>query len=173
MIEIRIHGRGGQGVKLAAKIISRAAYLSGYYTQDFAIYGAERQGAPVISSVRIDKNPIKDRGYLFNPDIIIILDDSIDSNDTLKGKKSDTQIYINTMHEIKKKNTHAFDATSIAIDKIGIPKVNVAFLGAFVKKFDLIPFKNLENAVREELKSHPKVIDKNLEAAKACYEKMK
>ena len=173
MVEIRIHGRGGQGVKLASKIISRAAHRAGYYTQDFAIYGAERQGAPVISSVRIDSKPIKDRGYLFNPNIIIILDDSISRAATLKGAGKDTQIYINTMNPVKEKNMHAFDATTIALDKIGIPKVNIAFLGAFVKKFDLISFSDLKKAVEVELRAHPKAIKKNIEAAKICYGKMK
>jgi pyruvate ferredoxin oxidoreductase gamma subunit len=67
MISVRIHGRGGQGVKKAAQILARAAYLAGYYTQDFALYGAERRGAPVTSFVRLDKDPIKTRGYVWNP----------------------------------------------------------------------------------------------------------
>ena len=64
MISIRLHGRGGQGVKKAAQILARAAYLAGYATQDFALYGAERRGAPVTSFVRMDKEKINTRGYV-------------------------------------------------------------------------------------------------------------
>ena len=59
MIEIRLHGRGGQGVKKASQILGRAGFLAGYYVQDFALYGAERKGAPLTSFVRLSKKPIR------------------------------------------------------------------------------------------------------------------
>ena len=77
MIEIIIHGRGGQGGKKLAKMIALAAFYEEKYVQSFALYGAERRGAPVVSFVRIDDEPIELRGYVTKPDWTIVLDDSL------------------------------------------------------------------------------------------------
>ncbi len=170
MIEIRFHGRGGQGIRKAAQILARAAYLSGYKTQDFALYGAERRGAPITSFARIDKKEIKTRGYIFEPDYIIILDETISKTTTLKGKKKTTKVIVNTYNQVK--HECVVDATKTAIDEIGNPLgANVALLGAFIHLYKLIPFENLEKAVRIELgKYNKELIDKNINAAKKCYE---
>ncbi len=169
MIEIRLHGRGGQGVKKSAQILARAAYLAGYKTQDFALYGAERRGAPVISFVRIDKKAVNTRGYIFEPDYIIILDETISKNTTLKGRKSSTKIIVNTHNPVK--HECVVDATKISLEEVGTPLgANVALLGALVHVLKEIPFEKLEEAIRIELgKYNKRVIDKNIEAAKKCY----
>ncbi len=174
MISIRIHGRGGQGVKKAAQIIARAAYLAGYKTQDFALYGAERRGAPVTSFVRIDKKFINTRGYVWNPDFIIVFDDTLELSCHVTGRKKTTKEIVNTTKKLKIKVPYcAVDATGIAVKELGKNIPNIATLGAFVKIFKPIEFKHLEKAVEIELGArHPEAVQKNLRAAKVCYKKV-
>ncbi len=173
MIEIRIHGRGGQGGKKAAQIISRAAHYSGYNVQDFAMYGAERKGAPVKSFVRFSKTPIKTRGYIFEPDCIIILDESIGVNKCIKGKKEHTKIIINSKKPYKNiKNSCSVNAIEIAMKYTKKAICNVAILGAWAKLFKKIPLKNIEKAVYEEFKEKltKDMISKNIKAMKEVYD---
>ncbi|MBD3304588.1 pyruvate ferredoxin oxidoreductase [Candidatus Woesearchaeota archaeon] len=174
MISIRLHGRGGQGVKKAAQILARAAYLAGYFTQDFALYGAERRGAPVTSFVRLDKKPIGTRGYVWNPDFIIVLDDTLELSCHLKGRKKTTKELINTARDLKLDVEYCkVDATGVAVQVIGRNIPNIALLGAFVKIFKEIDMDHLAKAVEIELgKKHPEAVKKNLQAAEICYDKV-
>ncbi|MBD3361982.1 pyruvate ferredoxin oxidoreductase [Candidatus Woesearchaeota archaeon] len=174
MISVRIHGRGGQGVKKAAQILARAAYLAGYQTQDFALYGAERKGAPVTSFVRIDKKGINTRGYVWEPDFIIVLDDTLELSCHLKGRKKTTKELINTDQKLPIKVPYCHvDATGIAVKELGKNIPNIALLGGFVKIFKPITLENLEKAVEIELgKKHPEATKKNIRAAKQCYDKV-
>ncbi|MBW3004761.1 2-oxoacid:acceptor oxidoreductase family protein [Candidatus Woesearchaeota archaeon] len=174
MISIRLHGRGGQGVKKAAQILARAAYLAGYVTQDFALYGAERRGAPVTSFVRLDKEKINTRGYVWNPDYIIVLDDTLELSCHLQGRKKTTKELINTAKDLKLSVEYCkVDATSVAVQVLGQNIPNIALLGAFVKIFKEIDFDHLAKAVEIELgKRHPEAVKKNLQAAKICYERV-
>lgn len=175
MIEIRLHGRGGQGVKKASQIIGRAGFLAGYYVQDFAMYGAERKGAPITSFVRLDKNPIRTRGHIFHPDHIIILDDTVDLNCDLTGAKPNTNILINTAKDFPGvKNLHKVDATEIALRNTGAQIANVVILGAFAKITQLFTLKQIEQAIRIELGKYPQeLLDKNFKAAEEAYKKVK
>ena len=176
MLEVRVHGRGGAGVKSCAQVLGKAAFLSGYQTQDFSLYGAERRGAPVVSFVRIDKEPILERGYITRPDIVVILDDSLDFEKMLKGTNEFTLVLVNTnrSHKLgldKKKNFICTDATSIALDTIGKPIPNTVMLGLLVKRLKgKISLEKLEKAIEEKLKKYPeKVIEANKQAAKIGY----
>ena len=176
MIEIRIHGRGGEGVKSCAEILGKAAFLSGFQTQDFSLYGAERRGAPVVSFVRIDEKPILERGYITKPDVILILDDTLDFESMLEGSGERTLILVNTLRPEKiglkrRKNFFYLDATSIALETIGKPIPNTAMLGFLVKALNgKISFENLEKAIEEKLSKYPKnIIESNKEAAKRGY----
>ena len=172
MIEIRIHGRGGQGVKKSAMLIARAAFLKGYVTQDFALYGAERRGAPVTSFVRIDKKKIGTRGYIFEPDYIINLDESIDHDVVLNGAKKSTKVIINTLEPIK--GEYHVNATDICLKETNINIPNIAMLGAFAKVSKIFNFNELKKAVEIEFSHKNKeIINKNINAAKKCYEKVK
>lgn len=174
MISVRLHGRGGQGVKKAAQILARAAYLAGYYTQDFALYGAERRGAPVTSFVRLDKKPIGTRGYVWNPDFIVVLDDTLELSCHLKGRKKSTKELINTARDLKLDVDYCrVDATGVAVQAVGKNIPNIALLGAFVKIFEPITMEHLAEAVEVELgKKHPEAVKKNLQAARMCYDKV-
>lgn len=172
MIEIRIHGRGGQGVKKAAQLLARAAFLSGYKTQDFAMYGAERRGAPVTSFVRIDKSEILTRGYVFEPDYVIILDGTLDMDVCLKGRKRNTEVLVNSQERVD--GFCYVDAMQIAIDVLGRPIPNSALLGAFTKVMGKIPLKNLKKAFAIEFeKLTPEVIRMNERAAELGAKRVK
>lgn len=174
MIEIRIHGRGGQGAKKSAQILARAFYFEGYKTQDFAIYGAERRGAPVVAFMRADKKAIGTRGYIFKPDVILILDDSLDLKKCIEGAKSNTLILINTHRKLNLKiQYNAVDATEAALKHLGKPIPNIALLGAFVYYARLISWKSFVKAVEIELAKYKAMVRPNLKAAKECYETAK
>ncbi len=177
MLEIRIHGRGGAGVKTCAHVLGKAAFLSGFRTQDFSLYGAERRGAPVVSFVRIDKDQILERGYITKPDIVVILDDTLDFEKMLKGTDDLTLILVNTnrAHKLgfdRKENFICTDATTIALDIIGKPIPNTVMLGLLVKKLESkITLENLEKAIEKKLKKYSeKVIESNKRAAKVGYD---
>ncbi len=176
MLEVRIHGRGGIGVKSCAQILGKAAFLSGFQTQDFSLYGAERRGAPVVSFVRIDKESILERGYITTPEVVIILDDTLDFGKMLKGTTEFTLVLVNTTrsHKLgfdKKKNYICTDATSIALDIIGKPIPNTVMLGVLVKRLKgKIPIENLEKAIEQKLKKYSeKIIEANKQAARIGY----
>jgi pyruvate ferredoxin oxidoreductase gamma subunit len=76
-LEVRFHGRGGQGAKLASRILARAGFVSGLEVQDCALFGAERRGAPVVASTRLSSEPITQRGNVDRPSVVIVMDDSL------------------------------------------------------------------------------------------------
>jgi len=172
MIEIRVHGRGGQGGKKAAQIIARTAFLNGYKTQDFALYGAERKNAPVVSFCRLDRKKINTRGYVFEPDYILIIDDSIDMETMLKGRKKNTVTIMNTKKKIK--GIYCVDATEMAIKEIGKPiGANVALAGGLLRFMKMLKLKDFEKAVAIELEKYGKdIVRKNIKAAKRCYDEI-
>lgn len=182
MFEVRCHGRGGFGVKTTAHVLGRVAFLSGFQTQDFALYGAERRGAPLTSFTRYDKSTILERGYVTEPDAVIIIDELLDFTMMLKGLKPEGFVLINSAHPAEffkkkyniKQKVYTIDATGIAIKHIGKPLPNMAILGAFLKFVDL-PFKNLEAAVETQLNDakHPEAIKENINAAKECFKMVK
>lgn len=177
MMEVRFHGRGGMGVKSSAAMLGLTAFLSGYQTQDFALYGAERRGAPLASFVRYDKKPIREKGYILEPDAIIILDETLDLESATKGLKKGGFVIINTTKpadHFKKKyklnRVHCIDATKIALKHLGKPITNTAVLGPLVKLLKL-PMGHLEQAIEKSLKDagHPEFVEKNLAAVKESY----
>lgn len=171
LCEIRIHGRGGEGVRMAAHVLGRAGFLSGMKTQDFAMYGAERRGAPVASFCRLSSEGILTRGYIFSPDYVIVLDRTLDSAECLKGLKEKGKVVVNSDKPLKQfPNAVFLDATKVAMDTIGRPIPNIAILGAFLKITGLLPLENLKQAVREEMAgSHPEAIEGNIKACEQCY----
>lgn len=177
MQEIRLHGRGGQGVRLAAKILARALFLSGFQTQDFAIYGAERRGAPVTSFVRFDKKTVLERGYVFEPDVVVVLDDTLNFSSITNGLK-DGFVLVNSHRKPEyfekrfgfNKKVFCIDATQIALQIIGKPIANVAMVGALAKLMN-VELKKMEEAVRTEFEEErlAEIAEKNIEAAAKCY----
>lgn len=173
MYEIRVHGRGGQGVKMTSKVLGTAAELSGLEAQDFAVYGAERRGAPVASFCRISKSPIMAKGYIFEPDAVIVLDPTVGAGGMLKGLKKGGTVLVNAAENIPGFDGAVFiDATAIALKEIGKPIPDTAIVGAFVKLTGIFPIETLLRAVRIELEEagHSKEVEGNQKACRKCWD---
>jgi len=175
MYKIRIHGRGGQGAKKAAKMIGQAAFKMGKQVQDFALYGAERRGAPVMSFVRIGDTPILERGYVDDPDVVLVLDKTLlDLVNVADGLAENGLLLVNSEHELAvdtPATVKHVDATSIALDTIGKPIFNTTMLGALAKFTNIVSIDALDWAIEEELFNYPKkMIEANKTAVKKCYE---
>lgn len=179
MIEIRIHGRGGQGVVTAAELIAMAAFKDGKQAQAFPSFGVERTGAPVESFARIDERPIIVRQQISKPDVLIVQDATIlDTMDATKGCTKQTIIIINTAKaktELKinlpKNNIHIIDAAKIALEIIGKNIVNTVILSAFAKATGLITLESLKKAIAEKFNGNDELIAKNIKAVEQAYSK--
>jgi len=175
MIEIRFHGRGGQGAVTAAEILAKAAFEDGKYCQAFPFFGAERKGAPVMAFTRISDKPIRRRYQVYNPDYVVVLDDTlIEAVDVLSGLKENGKLIINTKNNVdlgEKVESHSIDATGIALDILGVPIVNTVMLGAFAKVTGEVTLDSIINITKETFPG--RIGEKNAEAAKIAYEKVK
>jgi 2-oxoacid:acceptor oxidoreductase gamma subunit (pyruvate/2-ketoisovalerate family) len=180
LVEIVFHGRGGQGSVTAANLLVAAALKDGNIgLQAFPLFGAERRGAPVRAFARISDSEIHLRSEIYNPDIVIIQDESIMGIvDVLKGLKKDGKILINTR---KKPNDYPFskkykvatvDATGVAIKHDilvgGIPVVNTPILGAVPKVLDKVTLKSIQSTIKEKWKGEQG--EQNVKATKDAYD---
>jgi len=177
LIEIRFHGRGGQGAVVASNLLADAAFREGKYVQAFPYFGVERRGAPVTSFTRIDKNPIKIKSQVYTPNYIIVLDPTlIDVTDVTSGLDKNGIVLINSDKDPKYYNlsfkTATVDATSIAIEnKLGSkmsPIVNTSILGAFAKISGEVMLESIILAINENA---PSKKEENVKAAKEAYDK--
>ena len=175
MIEIRFHGRGGQGAVTAAEILAKAAFEDGKYCQAFPFFGVERRGAPVMAFSRIDEKPIRRRYQIYYPDYVVVLDDGLlDVVDVFAGLKEGGKVIINTNQDIKTDNSaevYSIDATGIALDVLGIPIVNTVMLGAFSRSTGEVSLESIIKIIKQTFPG--KIGDKNAKAAEIAYEKVK
>ncbi|MGQ9617921.1 MAG: 2-oxoacid:acceptor oxidoreductase family protein [Candidatus Aminicenantia bacterium] len=178
MIEIRFHGRGGQGAVIASEILASALFSEGKYVQTFPQFGVERRGAPVSAFLRIDEKPINLRCRIYNPDHIIVLDPIlIESINVTDGLKKGAWIVINTSKSPKEfQNFKDFkvatvDASGIAIRyRLGpktSPIVNTAILGAFARAVEIVKLESILKAMDEYV---PVKLEENKKAAMEAYE---
>ena len=177
MKELRIHGRGGQGSVTAAELIAVAAFEGGVYAQAFPAFGVERRGAPVQAFVRFDNKKIRLRSQIYEPDYIIVQDSTLIKDvNVFHGVKEGGIAIINTEKAIsypvpKGVKVIAIDATSIALQQIGLPITNTALMGAFAAASGEIGFAALEDAVKRRFKGD--LAMKNIAAAKAAFDTVK
>lgn len=177
MLEIRIHGRGGQGSVTAAELIAVAAFYDGKYSQAFPNFGVERRGAPVMAYCRIAESPIHLREQIYFPDYVIVQDSSLvnDDRQVLMGLEKQASILINTEKtswpQIKNKNIVIVPATKIALEKIGKPFINTAVVGAFAAMSGAVSLESLKKAVAERF-SGP-LGETNIAALEAAFEFIK
>ena len=173
MIEIRLHGRGGQGAVTASEILAIAAFKEGQFSQAFPSFGPERTGAPVESYCRIDKKFINLRTHIYEPDFLLVLDSSLlKTVDITNGLKKKGVIIINSEEKPKLEyKTYHIDATKIAMEVLGKPIVNTAMLGAFAKATKLISLKSIEEAMKEKFSG--KLLEKNITAITKAYNETK
>ena len=178
--EIRIHGRGGQGGVTLAELIARAAYKEGKWVQAFPYFGAERRGAPVKAFARISDEPILVRSQIYNPDYVIVLDESLlDVANVTEGLKENGTIIINTTLRPEEVDISGYkiatvDATGIALELgllvAGLPVVNTAMAGAFAKATGEITIESVVESIKEEWKGAAG--EKNAKAAILAYERL-
>jgi len=175
MIEIRFHGRGGQGAVTAAEILAKAAFEDGKYCQAFPFFGAERKGAPVMAFSRISDKPIRRRYQVYNPDYVIVLDDTLlEAVDVLSGLKEEGIVIINTTNNVnlgENIESYSIDATGIALDTLGVPIVNTVMLGAFASVTGKVSLDSIIKIIKETFPG--KIGEKNAEASKIAYEHIK
>ncbi len=186
MIEIRWHGRGGQGTVTAAKVLADACLSGGRHVQAFPEYGPERAGAPLRAYNRISDHEIRMHCPVIHPKIVSIADATLlDGVNVTDGVLDDTIFIVNTSREpkeirekLKAKSTQkvfTVDATKIALDCIGRALPNASMLGAISRVTNIVSLEALLEDVRKSFgkKFSQKIIDGNLEAAKRGYEEVK
>ncbi len=156
MIEIRFHGRGGQGAVTSAEIIAQAAIAKGEYAQAFPSFGPERRGAPVLAFLRVSDKPIRLRSKVYRPNAVIILDATLlGTVNPTDGLKDDGFVIINTNKSADDltslfpgRNIAFVDASKIAREELGVPITNTTMLGALVKATNVVPVEALVEPVK-------------------------
>ncbi|HLY47723.1 MAG TPA: 2-oxoacid:acceptor oxidoreductase family protein [Solirubrobacteraceae bacterium] len=180
MFEVRIHGRGGQGVVTAAELLSVAAFLEGRHAQAFPSFGSERTGAPVVSFCRIDDHPIRTREPISEPDALIIVDATLlHQVDVFSGLKPDGWVLINTSKpfgelrieelftRFDRERFQTVAATELARELLGRPLPNAALLGAFAALTDRVALAAVTRAIAERFSGA--VGERNVAAAERTY----
>lgn len=180
LFQVRIHGRGGQGVVSAAELLSVAAFLENKHAQAFPSFGSERMGAPVMAFCRIDQKEIRLREPVMHPDALIIQDPTLlHQVDLFSGVAADGYILINSTRSFDQLGIGDFvkgyradrlctvPATELALKHIGRPLPNVALLGGFAAISGMVQLDSVCAAIRD--KFPPKIADGNIAAAREAY----
>lgn len=185
MIEIRWHGRGGQGVVTAGKLLAETAMGTGQYFQAFPDFGPERMGAPVRSFTRLSSKPITIHSQIENPDVVLVLDPTLlGSVPVTEGLKEDGILIVNTsmspeeVREITGFRTgkvFTVDASHIAIEEMGREITNTPMLGAFARATGLFDLDALEKQVREWFseKVSPAVVEANVRVLRRAAQELR
>ncbi len=166
MIEIRFHGRGGQGSVTCAELLALAAIGEGKYAQAFPSFGPERRGAPVVAFCRISDQPIKIRANVYEPDIVMVLDSSLLKLVNVAAGMKQKGLIVTTSQDAPEKvkellkvkyRLAVVDATKIAMEILGVPITNTTMLGSLVKASEIVkresfvsPFKNRFGRIAEK-----------------------
>lgn len=186
LIEIRWHGRGGQGTVTAAKVLADACLSSGRHVQAFPEYGPERAGAPLRAYNRISQKELRMHCPVLEPQVISIVDATLlDSINVSDGATKDAVFIVNTAKDPKEvraklkaepgQKVFTVDATKIAVDCIGRAMPNAPMLGALCKVTSLVSLEHLLEDIKNSFgkKFSQKIIDGNLEAARRGYGEVK
>ncbi len=183
MLRVRLHGRGGQGIKTASQVLGTAAFLSGYQAQDFPLYGAERRGAPIVAFTRIDKEPILERGPIVVPDLILVGDETLleDSQAApVCGADALTTLLVNSEKDpnvLKEKQLLPTLPVTCGLTKLCLTYLNdgmilsTALAAAGARLTGLIPLEHLLEAVKIELAEFPpEQLQKNLDLVREVFD---
>ena len=187
MIEIRWHGRGGQGAKTASLLLADAAFNTGKYIQGFPEYGPERMGAPITAYNRISDTPIRIHSNIYEPDYVVVVDDTLlDSVDVTAGLKEEGAIVINTTkdgEELKKSlkgykgKIYTIDARKVSMETLGKYFPNTPMLAAIVKVSGIMEekdfVKDMEGSFKHKFAKKPEVIEGNMKALKMALSEVK
>lgn len=181
MFEVRIHGRGGQGVVTAADLLSVAAFLEGRHAQAFPNFGAERTGAPVVAFCRISDKPLRSREPVSQPDALIILDATLlHQIPVFEGLRPDGFVLINSSksveelglgeftRQLREERLAAMPATGFALELVGRPVPNAVMLGGFAAMTGLVALDSVASAIHGKFAGA--VAEANVAAARRAYE---
>ena len=176
MIEVRFHGRGGQGAVTSAELVALAAISEGKNAQSFPSFGPERRGAPVMSFTRVSEEPIRLRSGIREPDVVVVLDPAlIEVGGALSGLKKDGIVVINTrkkLADIKKEfsithRTAIVDATKIALQMLGLPITNTTMIGALVRATGIVRMESLTDPLHHRF---GRIAEKNIKVCQKAFE---
>jgi len=177
LIEIRWHGRGGQGAVTSAELVAQAAINEGKYAQAFPAFGAERRGAPVVAFVRINSDePIRVRAEVAEPDVVVVLDPGLlRIENVTSGLKANGMVVVNTKkqpEQIRQEfsinwSLATVDATTIARELLGVPIVNTSMVGALLRATGVVKLESLFEPLRQRF---GRLAERNINAMKKAYE---
>lgn len=187
VVEIRWHGRGGQGAKTASLLLADAAFNTGKYIQGFPEYGPERMGAPITAYNRISDNRLTIHSNIYEPDYVVVVDGTLLSSvDVTSGLKESGAIIINTTktpEEVRpllkgyKGKVCTIDARTISIDTLGRYFPNTPMLGAVVKVSKIMDeevfLKDMAGSFKHKFASKPEVIEGNIKALERSMQEVK
>ena len=187
MIEIRWHGRGGQGAKTASLLLADAAFNTGKYIQGFPEYGPERMGAPITAYNRISETPITIHSNIYEPDYVVVVDDTLlESVDVTSGLKTTGAIVINTTKSadyLKKAlkgysgEIYTIDARKISEEALGRYFPNTPMLAAIVKVSKIMTddelLEDMKGSFKHKFAKKPEVIDGNMKALEMALKEVK
>jgi pyruvate ferredoxin oxidoreductase gamma subunit len=172
MFQVRIHGRGGQGVVTAAELLSMAAFAEGTWAQAFPSFGSERTGAPVAAFCRFSDRPIRTREPIATPDCVIVQDPTLTGHvDVLAGLRRGGWVLVNSTTPVTLGTEHAtvlaVPATQLAMRHIGKPVPNAALLGGFAALTGRLRLESVLSAIRDRFPA--RLAEGNIAAAREAY----
>lgn len=187
LIEIRWHGRGGQGAKTASLLLADAAFNTGKYIQGFPEYGPERMGAPITAYNRISDNPITIHSNIYEPDYVVVVDDTLlECVDVTAGLKEEGAIVINTTKSADylksvlkdyKGAIYTIDARKVSMEALGKYFPNTPMLAAIVKVSNIMDEKafiaDMEGSFKHKFAKKPEVIEGNMKALELALKEIK
>jgi pyruvate ferredoxin oxidoreductase gamma subunit len=187
VVQIRWHGRGGQGAKTAAMLLADVVFSTGKYVQGFPEYGPERMGAPITAYNRISSNKIRVHSNIYEPDYVVVIDETLfDSVDVTSGLKPEGAIIVNTekdKSEITKKlngysgRVYTIDARKISMEALGKYFPNSPMLAAVVKVSKVMPedsyLQEMQLSYENKFASKPAVIEGNMKALRLALQEVK
>ena len=186
MIEIRWHGRGGQGAKTASLLLADVAFTQGMYVQGFPEYGPERMGAPITAYNRLSQEPLRIHSNIYSPDMVVVVDESlIGSVDVTAGIKEDGVIIVNSQRSPQEVRAalagyqgrlYLIDAKSVSIRNIGRNMPNTPLLASVVKISGIMEaqafFENMRGSFAHKFVSKPEVLEGNMKAIRDAWEEV-
>lgn len=184
MIEIRFHGRGGQGAVVASRLLGRAAFLEGKSISSFPFFGVERRGAPVTAFTKIDERPIRIKSQIYEPHYVIVMDPSLlKAIDVTAGLRPGGGILVNTVKDAEdiRSELNVDNAMVATIDATGIatehglgsrmaPIVNTSIIGAFAAFSKVVKLESVLKAIEMDV---PRKREDNMAAAEDAYHKLR
>lgn len=185
MVEVRWHGRGGQGAKTASYLLAESAAADGRYVQAYPEYGAERSGAPIRSFTRISDSPIRTHSGVTNPDIVVVLDPTLLlSVDVAEGVEPGGIILVNSEDgpaqvkgqlDAKDVKVYTVPATRIAMDTLKRPIPNTPMMGALVRIMGSLDIERVKEDVRKRFATRfrPEIVEANVNALQRAFEEVR